>query len=394
VGKKAHNGRMASPPSTTSVAKQSEVSAYTDESGNTGLNLFDRSQPDFFTMTLVAKDDLNVLAAGPVTRWCQLLKVERLHAAELGVGRLSLVATEILNFLMDARLLFVVTKVNKRHVAAMKFVDTVLDNGTNGAVDFFHYASRPMRLRLAMDLEGHLTPRNQREFWEAYRTRDFASFREVVYSLETRISIDEPDRRIRQLLCDALSWARAHPDAVLDKRSEADSPNVVAFSLLMHAVHSMLEGTGLRVGKFVHDQQNEFMASFRWIYDVLSRLRLRDQGPAMIPRPVESGSFDCPLTEEASGDSPALQLVDVLLWLLKRFLRDGTTGNDGCDKVLGPILVVGAISSFTRETLAEEVEQLTARIAQMPLTSAQLKKGRAFQERVERVRLKKMREDT
>jgi len=136
------------------VAQQPAVCAYTDESGNTGLNLFDRNQPYFFTMTLAAKQDLNLLAAAQVARRCQLLGVDRLHAAELGLGRLSLIAGELLDFLMEATPLFVVTRVEKHHVAAMKFVDTVLDSGNNSAVGGLHYWARPMRLRLALDLEG------------------------------------------------------------------------------------------------------------------------------------------------------------------------------------------------------------------------------------------------
>jgi len=110
-----------------------------------------------------------------------------------------------------------------------------------------------------------------RDFWESYRTRDFAKFCEVVYSVESRVLIDETDPRVRQLLVDALRWARAHPEAVLEKRSESDSPNVVAFSLLMNALHGLLEGTGLRVARFVHDEQNQFMRSFRETYAVKAK---------------------------------------------------------------------------------------------------------------------------
>jgi outer membrane murein-binding lipoprotein Lpp len=83
-------------------------------------------------------------------------------------------------------------------------------------------------------------------------------------------------------------------------------------------------------------------------------------------------------------------VVDTLLWLLKRFLSTGTTGDEGCDRALSPIFVVGVISNFTHETLAEQVEELTAEIAQLPLTAIQERKARALQKRLECARLKKM----
>ena len=61
-----------------------ELYAYTDESGNTGENLFDEAQPVFWTGTLLSKKDLNIDGASLV-RECQiLLGVQELHGKELG----------------------------------------------------------------------------------------------------------------------------------------------------------------------------------------------------------------------------------------------------------------------------------------------------------------------
>ncbi len=45
------------------------IYAYVDETGNTGHNLFDEVQPDFFTGALITKGDFDV-AFGENARYC------------------------------------------------------------------------------------------------------------------------------------------------------------------------------------------------------------------------------------------------------------------------------------------------------------------------------------
>jgi hypothetical protein len=152
--------------------------AYTDESGNTGLDIFNRDQPVFYTLTLFSKSDLNLSSRSVVDEWCNRLGVPELHAGELGVRRLATIAPDMLTFIMTERPLFLMTAVEKRHMAAMKFADTVLDAGLNKAMSSMHYNARPFRLRLALDLASHMTPRMERAFWAAYEKQDLSGFRD------------------------------------------------------------------------------------------------------------------------------------------------------------------------------------------------------------------------
>jgi hypothetical protein len=223
--------------STDAIAHTLPVNAYTDESGNTGDDVFNVDQPDFYTLTLVAKDDLNVLAAPHVARWSHDLGVTELHGNELGVGRLETIAESMLSFIIEARPLFILTVVEKRHVVTMKLVDLVLDSGLNDAVSPIHYSNRFMRLGLADIIAERLSPKAQVDFWRVYAQKDGEGLRQILGRLRWNIVNRCDDQRARQLIVDAIDWASRHVEVfVAHPRGAGDTPNVVAFSLLLHGL--------------------------------------------------------------------------------------------------------------------------------------------------------------
>ena len=63
--------------------------AYVDETGNTGHNLFDVAQPDFYTAALITKGDFDLAFARPTEAIANKLGVRSLHGKELGLVRLE-----------------------------------------------------------------------------------------------------------------------------------------------------------------------------------------------------------------------------------------------------------------------------------------------------------------
>lgn len=61
---------------------------YVDESGHTGAELFDATQPVLHYGVLSSDINLDVLAEERLVPLRKRLNVDRLHAAQLGVGRL------------------------------------------------------------------------------------------------------------------------------------------------------------------------------------------------------------------------------------------------------------------------------------------------------------------
>jgi hypothetical protein len=68
---------------------------YIDESGQTGLNLFDPQQPILYYGVLSSPHNLNEVARPAVEALRERFGVERLHANELGLGRISSIASEL-----------------------------------------------------------------------------------------------------------------------------------------------------------------------------------------------------------------------------------------------------------------------------------------------------------
>jgi hypothetical protein len=79
---------------------------YIDESGHTGLNLFDVSQPVLYYGVLSSKLNVDVLAADAVKGLRQRLGVQRLHAAELGNKELAKIASDVFGLVRDLTIKF------------------------------------------------------------------------------------------------------------------------------------------------------------------------------------------------------------------------------------------------------------------------------------------------
>ena len=107
--------------------------AYVDESGNTGKNIFDSAQPDFFTAALVSQGDFDRHWGPRVRAVAKRIGATAIHANELGLGRLESVADDLLDILVDSRAHFFVSRVEKRYLLATKMFDVLFDSGENAS---------------------------------------------------------------------------------------------------------------------------------------------------------------------------------------------------------------------------------------------------------------------
>lgn len=114
---------------------------YIDESGHTGLNLFDKNQPVLYYGMLSSKINIDLVAEDAVKAMRKKFGVDRLHAAELGVGRLSEIATDIARLRKKHNIVFDLLKVIKKDHALISFFDQTFDQGLNPAVPWMWYWS-------------------------------------------------------------------------------------------------------------------------------------------------------------------------------------------------------------------------------------------------------------
>jgi Protein of unknown function (DUF3800) len=376
-------------PETRPPSTEATVTAYTDESGNSGLNIFDNAQPWFWTATLLTESDLE-RDASLFRTLAENLGEAEIHANELGSARLNAIARSLCSTIVLHNCRFVFTVVEKQHVASMKLVDTLLDAGNNKAVHYFHYNARIFRLTLAAYFMLITSPQSQEEFWQLYRNGDTKSFKRVLERLRWNVRTKIHDRRIQEILGDAISYALARPLDVLDmKRSALDSPNMVAFSILIHGLHSLLSPAQQRIRRFVHDEQNQFGAHMREMFNFFGGVKFTGTLTSVAPSMEKVDTYACPV-EMSKSSLVGLQLVDVALWLAKRHFEGRTIGGE-CSRLLDEILRRSHISEFSSKQLIIDANEGVREIFGRPFNEEDAKRATEFRDAMEAHRKEMMR---
>jgi hypothetical protein len=256
------------------------------------------------------------------------LNVKRIHAAELGVGRLIPVVKRIADFSKKHDLRFSLLKVTKKDHAVISLYDQVFDSGMNKAVSWHHYFTPlryPMLIKVAFLFDDQL----RKDAWAARKeTNSAKSAAALVTICETLLSrIDRlPDARSRDLVSGALKWAAAKPFEIDYGVGNKDtalqiSPNLVGFQQVMQIMAVQSNKKGRCIRKITVDRQTEFnkaqgeLASW---YDNLRAVKHNtDFGPGM-PKFDYSMMPEVPPSFTPGDESAGLELVDVTLWISKR----------------------------------------------------------------------------
>lgn len=379
--KKCCGTAISQPLADESRSLETPVLAYSDETGNSGNNLFDSGQPEFWTGTLICGTDLDRAGAAIHAECLNLTGRPELHGNTLGLSGIEKIASRLQDFFARNGCHFLFTRLEKNHLASTKFFDVLMDSGINNAVSNLHYAMRTLRLSLAVQFIQLLDDQDRREFWDIYRTGDADGFKAILARLCERLSeIHEAgiyhDRTV-QLLRDGMEWGLKYPEPLIEQKlGDLDSPNVVAFSLLVSLLHDLHQNTGIRVGTFVHDEQSQFGRSLGETFNLLKRFHFERTITASMLDIKELPTFGCELQMRTSANCIGLQLVDIVLWLTKRFIdTDGKVHGD-CRNLAMQIIGSSSISNFTLQEMQEGVAKLLHTINERPFTDAHAARGR------------------
>jgi hypothetical protein len=353
-------GKKRKPPRKRAArVDPNEVIVYTDETGNTGTNVFDPEQPWFWTGSLLANPDFDSVAEPLHAACIKHLGVDELHGAVLGLPKIESIADTLIELIEAADCYFIFCLVEKTHLVGTKFVDTVMDSGINKAVSPFHYNHPLFRMTMAHTLVHILTEKDLREFWPAYLAGKIDPFLHVLRNVKWRILSRIKDPRQWEILGDAIDWAMKYPSEILGgsrTNSVLDAPNIVAFSQLLTQLQEMLHETGSRVVGFVCDEQDQFGKGIRDSYAFLSRISFANQQFDWLAEPQAVDTFRCPIELISSKTSIGLQVVDVVLWLAKRFAEDRVPeGFPGCHKLMTTVHPRSKFAPLSRRQLNEAV---------------------------------------
>lgn len=299
---------------------------YVDESGHTGLNLFDDAQPELMYGLLSTRLNLDVVAEPTLRLLRAKFGVQRLHAAELGMGRLAEAAPTLSRMVskFDAR--FDHYRLVKADYAFMQFFDQVFDQGLNQAVGWQSYWT-PLRYVMLLKVAFLFDEDLLKKAWGARTDNNNVSSQRVLIEVCSQLlaRVDRlPDARSRQLVGDSLKWAIANPAEIQYNANRKDmrlaiSPNLVGFQFVMMGVASRLKTRSSKLSLLVVDRQDQFNGAQAQLADFYAKGagQIFPLGPGMPEldlrhMPTSGLSF------QSSYSSAGLELVDIFIWLFKR----------------------------------------------------------------------------
>lgn len=238
---------------------------YIDESGNTGLELFDKNQPTLYYGLITARTNIDVLAEPLLKDLRHSLGVKRIHANELGVARLTNIARRLIRFSKKNDLRFSMLSVDKIDHAIISFFDQVFDSGMNKSVSWHHYFT-PLRYVLIFKVAYLFDEDLAKDAWKARRETNTARCAQLLTKLCNRLleRIESlPDARSRDLVSGALKWAAANPHEISYGVGNYDaslqiSPNLVGFQQVLQTIALQSSTLNKRVSRIVVDRQTEF----------------------------------------------------------------------------------------------------------------------------------------
>lgn len=316
---------------------------YVDESGHSGSDLFDEQQPNLYYGVLSSPHDIDLIAEAELARLRQLVKHPRLHASELGVGRLLEIATQIEKLQLSLDINFDVYRFVKADHPIISFFDQVFDSGMNSAVPYEAYWT-PLRYLVLLQVAMMFTPDLARQAWAArIEPNDKVAepqLVEVCNALLKRIK-EAPFPPIRKIIIHALSWAAKNPGElsynVSNKKDIASIlPNAVAFQLVMEGIAKRLEEAATTATKIVVDRQSQFNGSQKWLAKFYGDAREIDiQTGTGMPEIDWSHMPTIPIQIATDVPSAGLELVDLRLWVMKR-MQEKEVPEELIKKILGP----------------------------------------------------------
>ncbi|MFG1294006.1 DUF3800 domain-containing protein [Xanthobacter versatilis] len=303
---------------------------FVDESGNTGLNLFDANQPILYYGVLGARSNLDIVAQPLLEGLRKELGVKRIHANELGVAKLTTVANRVIGFSKKNDLRFSAFTVNKIDHAVITYFDQIFDAGLNEAVAWHHYWT-PLRYPLLFKVAHLFDAEIAKEAWRARCEQNPARCTEMLKGVHQKLLAKLhtlPDARSREILEGAIKWADANPEAISFGSSNHEStlqisPNLIGFQSVLQGIAIHASAMKRTVRRITVDRQTQFNGAQAELAEIYQKLRghKTGMGPGM-PKFDYSILPEVPPEFKPGDESAGLELVDISLWTAKR-LREG-----------------------------------------------------------------------
>ena len=373
--------------------------AYIDESGHTGTNLFDPIQPYFFNAAMSSETDFDIAFGQEVSQIAERFNLESLHAREIGPDGVEAIANSVGELVKRSQVKFHFVVANKQDNAILQFFYAVFDPFENPAAHPTWFWIRLLRFGLVGELGKVMAPTEAKKFWEAMTTpkskENEAKAKQAIDNVLGRLDrISDP--RPKQLISDTLTWARNNIEQFSFWSSEKNAhqrfmPNLYTLPELFARISDDAENWNIPVAKIVHDRQFEFEANIVKWHSLFRNLQPETElnwGDTISKVPDVSQSV---FEFSDARSSPALQIVDIVLWVFARFTLD-KLAKPASLKLFEQISSIGDTIDISLNWINTEFAIVSNLKVNQPISDGEMRAGIQLTEQMEAQRQTRIRD--
>lgn len=297
---------------------------YADESGHSGRYIFNAPSV-YYQGAIFSTKDIEEIVKPIINRALINFNLERIHANELKPHQNIEIIKDCITSLKGCKWEFFLFQMQKPYLSVTKFVDTIFDPADNKGIPPFWYRKDYYRHTLCCLFDDALTEKSKQKFWLAYLDDDRNEIINVLRNVKNYISrYCKIGDELHTVAMRGIDFAIKNIEEIglfnKNKKSayKQNTPNMVAFSVLLQAVHLFCENNTASPQKFIHDQQSEFGSTMREYHKIFHKIKISDEvtgkAPLLEDSKYDLGSFSL----ESSKKSYGLQLVDLFIWAHQR----------------------------------------------------------------------------
>lgn len=297
---------------------------YADESGHSGRYIFNEPHV-YYQGAIFSTEDIEEIITPIITKVLYASDLDRIHANELKPYQNIDLIKNCIDALKDYKWEFFLSQIHKPYLSVTKFVDTIFDPADNKGIPPFWYWEDYYRHSLCCLFDDALTEKSKKQFWLAYLGDNREEIINILRNVRNYVNrFCKIGSELNTVAIDGINFAIRNPEELglfnTEKKSayKMSTPNMVAFSILLQAVHVFCEEHKASPKKFIHDQQSEFGSTMKDYHKIFHKVKVRDELTGKVPL-VEYSEYDLgSLSLESSKKSYGLQFIDLLIWIHQR----------------------------------------------------------------------------
>ncbi len=363
------------------------LNSFIDETGHTGLNFLDESQPFFILGNAYSKKDIDLDGSDYFLEIHQKLGKNELHANVEGNKGLKSIEDPFISLIQELDVQFHFSVIEKKHYLKVIMFHHFYDNGPNKAVNSFALGVRALRMLLSLHFIQLVTDEHLKKYLQCFKEKNLKLYSEIHSDLAQKAMTSPFDLRTKELLFDALTYTSMYPKEVFESMSfdKIVAPNITAFVLMINEINGTFHHqTSFK--KLVHDEQLEFGKNLKFAFEVFSSRHHPNNPTSFITdhrdaKALKNTKFEL----KPSINSYGLQTIDPALWLFK---KNVFSDQDHSPKIWEEIIQRIHLSGLTFSMHVDEVTKNKIELERIPLSDEQLMKARKMIQFAEKNRWK------